>query len=153
MLLTASQYMDHTRCCQQAKLVDRRQHQRISVHGNSASSGAFEPHDYKQDYRDKKRHGKYIHLLTVGVLSLFANPSLAGDVGSVSATANPIAMYGSVTNQAIRVLQGPYITNTYGAGIQCQGPTLNVTPFMTRTGSYQRHLKIITTILSMTQAT
>ena len=131
--------MDHTRCCQQAKLVDRRQHQRISVHGNSASSGAFEPHDYKQDYRDKKRHGKYIHLLTVGVLSLFANPSLAGDVGGVSATANPIAnSSGSVTNQAIQVLQGPYITNTYGAGIQCQGPTLNVTPFITRTGSYQQ---------------
>jgi len=36
-----------------------------------------------------------------------------------------------VTNQAIQVLQGPYITNTYGNGIQCQGPTLNVTPFAT----------------------
>jgi len=29
------------------------------------------------------------------------------------------------------VLQGPYITNTYGGGIQCQGPTLNITPFVT----------------------
>ena len=38
---------------------------------------------------------------------------------------------GSVTNQAIQVLQGPYITNTYGGGIQCQGPTMNVTPFLT----------------------
>ena len=38
---------------------------------------------------------------------------------------------GSVTNQAIQVLQGPYITNTYGGGIQCQGPTMNVTPFVT----------------------
>jgi len=38
---------------------------------------------------------------------------------------------GSVTNQAIQVLQGPYITNTYGNGIQCQGPTMNVTPFLT----------------------
>tara|TARA_A100001388_G_scaffold171494_1_gene128161 strand:- start:288 stop:914 length:627 start_codon:yes stop_codon:yes gene_type:complete len=38
---------------------------------------------------------------------------------------------GSVTNQAIQVLQGPYITNTYGNGIQCQGPTMNVTPFIT----------------------
>ena len=131
--------MDYTRCCQQAKLVDRRQHERISVHGNSASSGTVKPYDYKQDHRDKKRYGKYLNLLTVGVLSLFANPSLAGDVGGVSATANPIAnSSGSVTNQAIQVLQGPYITNTYGNGIQCQGPTLNVTPFMTRTGSYQQ---------------
>ena len=36
-----------------------------------------------------------------------------------------------MTNQAIQVLQGPYITNTYGAGIQCQGPTVNFTPYVT----------------------
>jgi len=45
---------------------------------------------------------------------------------------------GSVTNQAIQVLQGPYITNTYGGGIQCQGPTLNITPFATAAGSMQK---------------
>ena len=59
-------------------------------------------------------------------------PTFASDVGGVSATANPVAnSSGSVTNQAIQVLQGPYITNTYGNGIQCQGPTMNVTPFVT----------------------
>jgi len=53
-------------------------------------------------------------------------------VGGVSATANPIAnSSGSVTNQAIQVLQGPYITNTYGNGISCQGPTMNFTPYVT----------------------
>ena len=36
-----------------------------------------------------------------------------------------------MTNQAIQVLQGPYITNTYGGGIQCQGSTMNITPFLT----------------------
>ena len=40
-----------------------------------------------------------------------------------------------MTNQAIQVLQGPYITNTYGAGIQCQGPTRNFTPYVTGTAS------------------
>ena len=56
----------------------------------------------------------------------------ASDIGGVSATANPVAnSSGSVTNQAIQVLQGPYITNTYGNGIQCQGPTMNLTPFIT----------------------
>ena len=59
-------------------------------------------------------------------------PMFASDVGGVSATANPVAnSSGSVTNQAIQVLQGPYITNTYGNGISCQGPTMNVTPFIT----------------------
>jgi hypothetical protein len=59
-------------------------------------------------------------------------------VGGVSATASPIAnSSGSVTNQAIQVLQGPYITNTYGGGIQCQGPTVNFTPFVTGSLSQQ----------------
>ena len=42
-----------------------------------------------------------------------------------------------MTNQAIQVLQGPYITNTYGNGIQCQGPTVNVTPYVTGSLSQQ----------------
>ena len=63
----------------------------------------------------------------------------AETVGGVSATASPIAnSSGSVTNQAIQVLQGPYITNTYGNGIQCQGPTLNFTPYVTGSTSIQR---------------
>jgi len=64
---------------------------------------------------------------------LFINPAaaLAEGVGGVSATANPIAnSSGSVTNQAIQVLQGPYITNTYGNQISCQGPTFNATPYI-----------------------
>ena len=61
-----------------------------------------------------------------------APTAIAADVGGVSATANPIAnSSGSVTNQAIQVLQGPYITNTYGGGISCQGPTMNFTPYVT----------------------
>ena len=57
----------------------------------------------------------------------------------MSATAAPIAnSSGSVTNQAIQVLQGPYITNTYGSGIQCQGPTVNFTPFVTGSASMQK---------------
>ena len=56
---------------------------------------------------------------------------MAQGVGGVSATANPIAnSSGSVTNQAIQVLQGPYITNTYGGGVQCQGSTFNATPYI-----------------------
>jgi len=43
---------------------------------------------------------------------------------------------GSVTNQAIQMLTGPYPTNTYGSGISCQGPTLNISPFATTSKSY-----------------
>jgi len=62
----------------------------------------------------------------------------AETVGGVSATASPVAnSSGSVTNQAIQVLQGPYITNTYGNGIQCQGATMNFTPYVTGALSQQ----------------
>ena len=59
-------------------------------------------------------------------------------MGGVSATANPIAnSSGSVTNQAIQVLQGPYITNTYGNQISCQGPTFNATPYIQYSNSWK----------------
>ena len=61
-----------------------------------------------------KRNGHYKYLPAIIAL-LFAAPVRAETVGGVSATASPIAnSSGSVTNQAIQVLQGPYITNTYG---------------------------------------
>ena len=69
---------------------------------------------------------------------------MATDVGGVSATANPVAnSSGSVTNQAIQVLQGPYINNQYGGGISCQGPTLNITPFITGSLSEQHPFELM----------
>ena len=89
----------------------------------------------RNNYKFRHRVNKHILKLTtaIAVSTVTCLPTYAQtDVGGVSATANPVAnSSGSVTNQAIQVLQGPYITNTYGNGIQCQGPTMNVTPFAT----------------------
>ena len=66
-------------------------------------------------------------------------PAYSGDVGGVSATAAPNASSsGSVINQGVQVLQGPFHTNTYGNGIQCQGTTLSITPFLTGALSLKR---------------
>ena len=95
---------------------------------------AFKSHNNKSHDNYTKRHKYNKHLLKLISICLLgsASPTFASDIGGVSATANPVAnSSGSVTNQAIQVLQGPYITNTYGNGIQCQGPTMNVTPFLT----------------------
>jgi len=106
---------------------------------------AIKSHDNSTYHYDSKRNGynKYIHTIRkiclILATSVIAAPAHAADVGGVSATANPIAnSSGSVTNQAIQVLQGPYITNTYGGGIQCQGATMNITPYVTGTGSFKR---------------
>ena len=90
--------------------------------------------DPKRDNRHQRHgHHKYLYPVALCLTQLAIAPAtLAADVGGVSATANPIAnSSGSVTNQAIQVLQGPYITNTYGGGISCQGPTMNFTPYVT----------------------
>ena len=110
----------------------------VPVQRNLLGSWFKQPHDYKQSDRGNKRHGHYKYLPAVIAL-LFASPVNAETVGGVSATAAPVAnSSGSVTNQAIQVLQGPYITNTYGGGIQCQGPTVNFTPFVTGSASMQK---------------
>lgn len=107
----------------------------VSVHRNVQRSWSEQPNDYSKDNRGYKRNRYYKYLLPI-VLGLLPSQSLAETVGGVSATASPVAnSSGSVTNQAIQVLQGPYITNTYGGGIQCQGPTRNFTPYVTGTAS------------------
>ena len=117
----------------------------ISIHGIVSSSRPVKSYNNSKNDNYTKRHGynKYIHsikrICLLLATSVIATPAYAADVGGVSATANPIAnSSGSVTNQAIQVLQGPYITNTYGGGIQCQGPTMNITPYVTGTGAFKR---------------
>ena len=117
----------------------------ISIHGIVSRTRAIQPHNNSKKYNRNKRnrYNKYIHTIKriclILAASVIATPANAADVGGVSATANPIAnSSGSVTNQAIQVLQGPYITNTYGGGIQCQGATMNITPYVTGSGAFKR---------------
>ena len=107
----------------------------VSVHRNSIFSRFTKSYDHPKGDRSYKRNRYYKYFLPI-ILGLLPSQSLAETVGGVSATASPVAnSSGSVTNQAIQVLQGPYITNTYGGGIQCQGPTRNFTPYITGTAS------------------
>jgi hypothetical protein len=78
-------------------------------------------------------------LKVILALSVFVLPAYAEGDTPVTAIANPQATStGSVTNQAVQVLQGPYVTNSYGGGVSCQGPTFNLTPFMTTSKSGSR---------------
>jgi len=91
-----------------------------------------DPDPKSNHYKKCHRHNKHVYAIGGILLSLVSpTAALAEGVGGVSATANPIAnSSGSVTNQAIQVLQGPYVTNTYGGGVSCQGTTLNMTPYV-----------------------
>ena len=110
----------------------------VSVHGNLSRSRIEQSHDYPKRNVSYKRNRHYKYILPV-IAALVASPVNAETIGGVSATASPVAnSSGSVTNQAIQVLQGPYITNTYGGGIQCQGATRNFTPYVTGSASAQK---------------
>ena len=112
----------------------------VSIYPNLSRSGITEPNNNSKRNPSRINHRGNLYLLAVGLIGILSPAqTLANTVGGVSATANPVAnSSGSVTNQAIQVLQGPYITNTYGGGIQCQGPTLNFTPYVTASGSFGR---------------
>ena len=126
--------MDELGYQQQTKLHTNNTRRTLSIHRKLFWAWPLKSHNNTEDNNHPKRykHNQYfLKLISICLLGT-TTPTFASDIGGVSATANPVAnSSGSVTNQAIQVLQGPYITNTYGNGISCQGPTMNVTPFLT----------------------
>ena len=126
--------MDRLGFKQQTKLHDNNTRRSLPIYRKLFWAWPFKSHNNteRNHYPKRNKHNKRVQQLIALCLVGSATPTFASDIGGVSATANPVAnSSGSVTNQAIQVLQGPYITNTYGNGIQCQGPTMNVTPFLT----------------------
>ena len=126
--------MDRIGFRQQAKLHINNTRRRLSIYRKLFWARPFKSHNNteRNHYPKRHKHNKRLQQLIALCLVGTTTPTFASDIGGVSATANPVAnSSGSVTNQAIQVLQGPYITNTYGNGIQCQGPTMNITPFLT----------------------
>ena len=120
---------------QQTIIYTNKSRSSVSIYRNVSRARVKSADDYPKSNRSHKYHRYYKYLLAVGLSFIFPSQALA-EVGGVSATAAPVAnSSGSVTNQAIQVLQGPYITNTYGNGIQCQGPTRNFTPYVTGSAS------------------
>ena len=111
----------------------------VPVHRDVHGTRAQQSYDHPKRDNHRKHNRNYKRLYAVIVALFCATPAHAETVGGVSATAAPVAnSSGSVTNQAIQVLQGPYITSSYGDGIQCQGSTLNITPYVTTSGNFQR---------------
>ena len=111
----------------------------VPIYGTLRWTRASDAHNNTKNPNRNKRHRYNLNFPTIALALLTCAPAYAQtDVGGVSATANPIAnSSGSVTNQAIQVLQGPYVTSSYGDGISCQGATFNFTPYATGNLSQQ----------------
>lgn len=64
---------------------------------------------------------------------IYTTPAAA----QVSATAAPVSnSSGSVVNQAVQIVPGQYLRYSVGSGIQCDGATLNISPFVSSTHSF-----------------
>ena len=131
---------------QYANIFSSQPRSKLAIYSYDSTTRDGQSNHHRKNHRSNVNNGynfniqsiKYLLVVLLSANALFPKASNANDVGGVSATANPIAnSSGSVTNQAIQVLQGPYITNTYGNGVQCQGPTLNITPFLTGLTSWK----------------
>ena len=138
--------MERIESTRQTRLHNSNTRSSLPIHRNISWARPCESHHHTKNdnYKFSHRHNFNIHsiakkLCLLLATTVVATPAYAADVGGVSASANPIAnSSGSVTNQAIQVLQGPYITNTYGSGIQCQGATMNITPYVTGGMAFKR---------------
>ena len=131
---SSNKFLRLIRSLQPKSIYNKQSRRRFPIYSKLFWTRAHESNDNTTPHGSRIRDFNYKYIYPIGtlVLSLLSpTVSLAQGVGGVSATANPIAnSSGSVTNQAIQVLQGPYITNTYGNGVSCQGSTFNFTPYV-----------------------
>ena len=125
--------MDKPRCYKYAELLCNRFKQTLATDYNFESTGAEISDHNPEDHRGNLSHRHGFHVQSVKyllvALNIFSAPIYANEVGGVSATATQWPTPG-VVQQAIQVLQGPYITNTYGNAVQC-GVYLEHPPFVT----------------------
>jgi len=130
--------MDAARHVQQTKLEGIDTRSKLSIRRVLFGAGNQQYHRDRSNHGNQKHYRYHKYLSALIGLSALGSPALANTVGGVSATANPIAQSSSsVQNQAIQVLQGPYISSKTGT-TQCQGPTLNITPFVTHSLGFQK---------------
>jgi hypothetical protein len=81
--------------------------------------------DRSQNYR---RLGNKFYICLYTIIGL-ASPVFAEAPSNTNIAGPSASATGNVTNQAVQVLQGPFAVNTYGGGVSCQGPTLNLQTF------------------------
>ena len=134
--------MGWLRSFQQTRLAATNRWSSVSIYRNIFCPWGKPANNHPKNNGSNKyhRYNKYLSAIAYGLFTFnFTLPAYSGDVGGVSATAAPNASSsGSVINQGVQVLQGPFHTNTYGNGIQCQGTTLSITPFLTGAISLKR---------------
>ena len=100
-----------------------------SVLRDSSRTRSFKHHKLHKNNHNRIRH--YLNLCLYSVIALSALPARAEPTANQTAVASPTAVSsGSAVNQAVQVVNSQYFQQQYGPGVQCQGSTLVVAPFV-----------------------
>ena len=118
--------MDWIESRSKTKLHTNKSRRGLSIQRKLSWPRPFKSHNNTayDNYTKRNRHNFNLHTIAKRICLILAStvvstPAYAADVGGVSATANPIAnSSGSVTTQAIQVLQGPYILINMVTGLR-----------------------------------
>ena len=101
-----------------------------SVLGNVSRTRSVQHNKLHKNHNNRIRHYLHLGLHAVSLLA-FATPVMAEPTANQTAVASPTAVSsGSAVNQAVQVVNSQYFQQSYGNGIQCQGTTLVVAPFV-----------------------
>ena len=108
-------HREYVRCRLQSRARDERRRSRRADRHHSRD-------------RNRPNHNLIVNLLAV---MLFATaPAAAQEGDTTNNISNPIATStGSVNNQAVQINQGGFSRQTFGGGVQCNGPTMVFSPF------------------------
>ena len=96
------------------------------------NSGSRNKQHHKLHKNNRRGFRNYIHLGVYAIIALGCLPARADSpTANQTAVASPTAVSsGSAVNQAVQVVNSQYFQQSYGSGIQCQGTTLVVAPFV-----------------------
>ena len=101
-----------------------------TILGDVSRTGSVKSDKLHKNNNNRLRHYLHIGLHAVTLLA-FATPAMAEPTANQTAVASPTAVSsGSAVNQAVQVVNSQYFQQSYGNGIQCQGTTLVVAPFV-----------------------
>ena len=129
--------MGNSRFANQASVRDRKSRRSVQHNGEFSCTGIGCDQHNTTHHKYRKSKYKLVNFFKLSLLLLLYSPkTLANTVSSPSASSS-----GTVINNGYQTINGGFPNMIYGGNVQCQQPTLAITPFVTKGQNFQ-HPKI-----------
>ena len=130
--------MGNSRFANQASVRDRKSRRSVQHNGEFSCTGIGCNKHHTTHHNNRKSKYKFVNFFKLSLLLLlgFAPKASGNTVSSPSASSS-----GTVINNGYQTINGGFPNMIYGGNVQCQQPTLAITPFVTKGQNFQ-HPKI-----------